>query len=322
MKIVSSSPFLMTACSAFALAACGGGGNDNPTSAPTPTVVAPPPSAGSTTPVPVTLSGTLTYDRVPNSPVTGALNFNAITQMPIRFATVDLLSGSTILDSTVSDENGNYAFNLDSGQNVSVRVRSEITRTTGNLIDLQVVDNTSGNVVYALQGSSAVMPASDQIRDLNAGSGWGGSSYTTTRAAAPFALLDTVYGAMDRFIEIDPDINFPRLDVLWSVQNRPERGLVTEGEIGSSSFTFSNGVANIRVLGDENNNTDEFDSHVVVFSMTRFIAIVLGIDRAAVLALVLKEIMLEVSVGFPKHPSSQSFMISLTPQMMERIHLA
>lgn len=264
MKTFSSLRFLLTACSALALTACGGGGGNNTTS--TPTAVTPPsPPTGGGAPVSVTLSGTLTYDRVPNSAATGSLNFNATTQSPIRFAPVDLLSGNTVLDSTVSDENGNYAFTLDSGQTVSVRTRSEITRTTGNVIDLQIVDNTSGNAVYALQGAASEMPASDQIRDLNAGSGWGGSSYTGTRSAAPFALLDTVYGAMETLIAVDPEINFPRLDVLWSVRNRPEEGTLADGGILSSSFTLSsNGTPNIRILGSEDVNTDEFDVHVIV----------------------------------------------------------
>jgi len=184
--------------------------------------------------------------------------------MPIRFAPVELVSGTTVLQSTVSDENGNYSFTIDSGETVSVRVRSEIQRTSGNIIDFQVVDNTSNNALYALQGSASEVPRTDQTRDLNAGSGWGGSSYTSTRAAAPFALLDTIYGTLEDIIAVDPNVNFPAFDVLWSVQNRAESGDVSIGQIGTSSFTVANGVPVIRILGDENNDTDEFDVHVVV----------------------------------------------------------
>ena len=38
--------------------------------------------------------------------------------------------------------------------------------------------------------------ANGATRDLHAASGWGGSSYTSARDAAPFAILDTVYDAM------------------------------------------------------------------------------------------------------------------------------
>ena len=225
----------------------------------------PPPAA-----VAVTLSGTLTYDRVPLNPQTSGLNFNGTVEMPIRQAPVDLVNATGILlDSTVSDNNGDYSFVLDSGQNVRVRVRSEIQKDAPNEVDLQVVDNTSGDAVYAIQGELAVMPTTNQVRDLNAASGWGGFSYTSERAAAPFALLDTVFEAIEGFIVVDPDVDFPPFDVQWSILNRSETGNVDIGEIGSSSFTveFRPGegmVPVIRVVGDENNDTDEFDVHIVV----------------------------------------------------------
>ena len=265
MTTLSAKHILLMAGSALMLMACGGGGGSSSTPVATPPPPPPPTGGGGTqTPVSVTLSGTLTFDRVPNNPVTNALNFNATTQMPIRFAPVELVSGTTVLDSTVSDENGAYSFTLDSGQNVSVRVLSEIQRTEGNIIDFQVVDNTSNNALYALQGAASEVPPNDQTRDLNAGSGWGGSSYVSTRAAAPFALLDTIYATLEDIIAVDPNVNFPAFDVLWSVQNRAVQGDVSDGEIGTSSFTISNGVPVIRILGDENNDTDEFDVHVVV----------------------------------------------------------
>ena len=167
----------------------------------------------------VTVSGKLTYDRVPLNPVnpnaTG-LDYDAIVQMPIRQAPVDLLDANgNVLDSTVSDNNGDYSFEVLSGTEVRVRVRSEVQQGAPNEIDMQVVDNTSGNALYALQGALAAVPNSNQTRDLNADSGWGGSSYNSVRAAAPFALLDTIYGALEDFIAVDADVDFPAFDVLW-----------------------------------------------------------------------------------------------------------
>jgi len=224
----------------------------------------------------VTLSGTLTYDRVPLNQdlIQGlffsGLNFDGIVQMPIRQAPVDLLSASgAVLDSTVSDDNGGYSFEVDPGENVRVRVRSEIQKGAPNEIDLQVVDNTSGDAVYAIQGPLSEVPTTNQVRDLNADSGWGGTSYTGTRAAAPFALLDTIFETLEDFIAIDSEVDFPAFDVQWSTLNRSEGGSVDAGQINTSSFTLENrGAAGIvpviRILGDENNDTDEFDVHVVV----------------------------------------------------------
>ena len=214
----------------------------------------------------VTVSGTLTYDRVP-FPATArtGLDYLNTFQQPIRQAPVELVNAAgVVVDSTVSDDNGDYSFTVLSGQNVRVRVRSEIQRGAPNEIDMKVVDNTSGDAVYALQGGLSEVPTSNQTRDLNAASGWNGTSYASTRAAAPFALLDTVYGAMEDFIAVDPEVDFPAFLVQWSTRNRAQGGNVADGQIGTSSFTVSNGTPVIRILGDANNDTDEYDVHVVV----------------------------------------------------------
>ncbi len=214
----------------------------------------------------VTVSGKLTYDRVP-FPVgaSSGLDYDNIVQLPIRQAPVELLNAAgAVLDSTVSDDNGDYSFTVLSGTEVRVRVRSEVQKGAPNEINLKVVDNTSSDALYALQGGLAEVPNSNQTRNLNAASGWGGSGYTTTRAAAPFALLDTIYGTLEDFIAVDADIDFPAFNVLWSTRNRAEPGSVADGQIGTSSFTVSNGIPVIRILGDANNDTDEYDVHVVV----------------------------------------------------------
>ena len=267
MTTLSAKHILLMAGSALMLMACGGGGGSSSTPVATPPPPPPPPptgGGGTQTPVSVTLSGTLTFDRVPFGPTDTGLNFNATTQMPIRFAPVELVSGTTVLDTTVSDENGDYSFTVDSGQNVSVRVRSEIQQSAGNAIDLQILDNTSNFALYALQGSTSEVPRTDQTRDLNAGSGWGGSSYTSTRAAAPFAIMDSIYTSMADFIAVDSDVNFPALEVLWSINNRPEPGNIEAGQVTTSFFQVMNGVPTLVILGAENVDTDEFDAHVVI----------------------------------------------------------
>jgi len=213
----------------------------------------------------VTVSGKLTYDRVPLNTATNGLDYANTFQLPIRQAPVQLVNASgTVLDSTVSDDNGNYSFSVESGENVRIRVRSEVQKGAPNEIDLQVIDNTSSGALYAAQGVLAVVPATNQTRNLRARSGWGGTSYTSTRAAAPFALLDTIYGTLEDFIAVDPDVDFPAFDVLWSTRNRSESGSVANGQIGTSSFTVSGGIPVIRILGDADNDTDEYDVHVVV----------------------------------------------------------
>jgi len=76
-------------------------------------------------------------------------DYDATFRQPIRQVPVELLDASgNVLDSTVSDDRGDYSFSVNSGENVRVRVRSEVQKTAPNLVDLQVVDNTSGNALY------------------------------------------------------------------------------------------------------------------------------------------------------------------------------
>ncbi|WP_298912893.1 hypothetical protein [uncultured Algimonas sp.] len=197
------------------------------------------------------------------APGTG-LDFGSIRQEPIRGAVVQLLDASGgVLKTSETNASGDYSFTSDANTEVRVRVRAQMLRTTNAPIDTEVIDNTNGNAPYVLDGSLASSGTANQRRNLNAGSGWGGSSYTGTRAAAPFAILDTIYEATQVFIAVDPNIVFPELDVGWSVNNRSASGAIARGEITTSSYLTVNGVPTILILGDFAMDSDEYDEHVV-----------------------------------------------------------
>ncbi len=213
----------------------------------------------------MTISGQVTFDKVPSQNDFTGLNYNAITQDPARGVVVEAVnSGGTVLATDVTDGSGNYSVNVDSQTNVQIRVRSQIQQTTGATWNIQVLDNTSSNAIYLLTGSLADSGSANSVRNLNAPSGWGGTSYTGTRAAAPFSILDALYETVNDIAAVDTDVNFPDLQVFWSVNNVPTSGNVANGEIGTSSYTRTNGVPTIRILGDANNDTDEYDTHVIV----------------------------------------------------------
>ena len=212
------------------------------------------------------ISGQISFDKVPHQSDFTGLDYNAITQEPARGVTVQAVDGAgTVLASDTTDNNGGYSVTVDSDTDVRIQVRSELMQTSGASWDVQVLDNTSSNAIYVLAGSLTSSGTSDSTRSLNAASGWDGTSYSGTRAAAPFAILDTIYAAVTNVAAIDPDVVFPELDVLWSVNNVPVSGDVSMGEIGTSSYTRSSGgTPTIRILGAADNDTDEYDSHVVV----------------------------------------------------------
>jgi len=137
-----------------------------------------------------------------------------------------------------------------------------MVQTQGAEWDISVTDNTNGNSLYVLQGNLVTPTTASETRNLNATSGWGGTSYTGPRTAAPFAILSPLYDALNQFAAVDPDIVFPPTQFRWSVRNNTAEGDRTIGEIGSSSYSsFLNAVF---ILGDDDVDTDEYDSHVVV----------------------------------------------------------
>lgn len=238
------------------VAACGGGGGG---SSSTP----PPPPPGSA----ITISGTARYDSVPAQSSGAGLNYDAITQKPIRGATVQLLdSAGNALATTVTDAQGAYSFDTTSNQALRVRVRAELKDTdpANGMWDMTVRDNTStpGDALYVLD-SAQFTPTASETHNLLAGSGWGGSSYTGTRAAAPFAVLDVAYQGLQKVLSAAPNVSLPALQLFWSKNNVPSTGDRSQGQIGTSSYVFANNTHRLYLLGTEDVDTDEYDSHVV-----------------------------------------------------------
>jgi len=236
-------------CTATAMDAAG-----NSSDATLTVTVTPPPTS-------VTLDGKITFDLVPFNTTTNGLDYNAIRQEPAPGITVEAQTNNgTILASDVTDANGDYSFTLDPNVDVRIIAKAELRQTSGAQWDVQVIDNTSANALYQLVGNIATTGSSDSTRNLNAASGWVGSSYAASRNAAPFAILAPIYESIQRIVAVDPDVVFPDMKFNWSVNNRPSSGNLADGDI-STSF-YSNG--NVYILGAQNTDTDEYDKHVVI----------------------------------------------------------
>lgn len=224
----------------------GGGGGGGGTPLPTPTSK--------------TLSGKVTYDFVPATysslTGTGTLGFNQSTQRPVRNAVVQVRQGTSILATTNTDEQGNYQVTYKPAATGALSL--EVLAKTSSP-QIQVEDNTDGNAIWAIGGSIA--PTATSL-NLNAGHGWTGTAYTSNqRAAAPFAVLDSMYTAARAFMAVRT-VNFPALKVNWSPDNVPQGGEKANGFISTSHFSPSENE--IYILGKEGVDTDEFDSHVIV----------------------------------------------------------
>ena len=164
------------------LAACHHGGGDSP-----------PPSGPA-----VTVSGTVTFDLVPTANIGGVwqLDYANTRIAPARGLVIQVISGSNLLATTTTDDTGAYSISAPSNGNVFVRARAEMNRVGSPGWHVGVLANTQGDGLYVMDSDTFLLGANGATRDLHAASGWGGSSYTSARDAAPFAILDTVYDAM------------------------------------------------------------------------------------------------------------------------------
>lgn len=256
---------------ALALSACGGsgggGGGGNP-------------PAGS-----VTVSGRITFDRVPFSATLGnGLDYAQTFESPARQVVVEALrSNGALIASTATDVNGIYSVQVPAGTDMRIRAKAQSivgsTAAAPASWSVSVRDNTSGDALYVLDSSVFNSGGAAQVRDLRAASGWSNGAYRSTRAAAPFAVLDTVYAAIRFIVERGAYTGaFPSLDLYWSPLNMASADFVpTDGSILTTGYyTFQNGVGDgIYVLGNANlgaaSDTDEYDQHVIAHEFQHYV---------------------------------------------------
>lgn len=179
-----------------------------------------------------------------------------------------LNTSDSVLAETVSDENGHYSLNLPQNTDVRIRVYAQLLSASPSW-DIQVTDNTDGNALYVIQGNLTTSGTTDSTRDLHANSGWGGAGYTSARAAAPFAILDAVYESLEKISQAKPNIVLPPTEIRWSTENRATPGNLAEGDIGNSHFSSADNA--IYILGSEDNDTDEYDRHVVSHEFAHYL---------------------------------------------------
>ena len=238
-------------------------GNGNTATAPRRIEYVAPPTAEK-----VRISGRLSFDR-PAFTRGGGLDYSNIRQQPIRGVWVEAVNASaTVLERTRSDASGRYRLDVDANTEVRIRIRAHMQRSAagGPRWDVKVTDNTNGNALYVAQGNLASSGTGASTRNLNAASGWvasdSGGRYANARVAGPFAILSSTYEALQRFARVDPDINLPALEYRWSVRNRSAAGNLADGAIGRSFYNPAEQL--IYLVGQENEDTDEYDHSVIL----------------------------------------------------------
>jgi hypothetical protein len=234
----------------------------------------------------VTVSGKISFQRVPFSATIGnGLDFANPVSMPARGVTVQIVDAGNqaILKTTRTTSSGDYSVIVPANRNIFVRARAEVQRIgTLPTYHFRVLDNTDGDALYVLDGSSFSSGTADSTHDLLAMTGWGGAGYTGTRAAAPFAILDTLYQARTLMLSAKADLDVGDLDVYWSPDNKASASMFcpSDGLIITSLFLLAGdndcnpvgtSPTGIYLLGDYTvGDTDEFDQHVIAHEFGHF----------------------------------------------------
>lgn len=195
----------------------------------------------------IQITGIITFDRV-NHLSGGGLDYTNISADPSRGIIVEAIQGSVIA-STTTESDGSYCLAVpEDTQNIFIRAKAQMNASGSPSWNFRVVDHSNGRALYAMDGSTFSVGTANIVRNLHADSGWTGSSYGSTRVAAPFAILDTIYDAVQTILAESSSLNFPALNINWHSEN-------TQGSYYDGSEIY--------ILGKANNDTDEYDEHVI-----------------------------------------------------------
>lgn len=193
----------------------------------------------------VEISGTIFYERVQVKNLGGSsfLDPSNTTQERAKQIMVLALDRSdNVMDSTTTDDNGNYTLsNIPSNSDIKIRVYAKMEKE--NKWDVKVIDNSDSDALYGIDGSFLNTGFSNSIRNLTASA--------SNKSSPPFAILDSIYLAMNKILHVDSNVNFPALKVNWSVNN------ITSG-------TYYDGLDNIMLQGDQQGDSDEYDDHIII----------------------------------------------------------
>lgn len=214
----------------------------------------------------VSLTGTLTYDYVPIA--ASKLNYANTVQRPMRNVYVELinLANNSVLGTYNTNDSGQYSFSVTSGTSVKLRIYAEMKNPP-----VIIQDNTNSNAGYVLN-SPNISVSANTVRNVNATSGWSGTdaagSYSGTRMAAPFAMLDNIYTISKKITTARSAISFPLLKLNWSVDNISSSGDISLGQIGTSHYNST--TNQLYILGEADVDSDEFDKHIIVHEWGHF----------------------------------------------------
>ena len=243
------------------LASCGGGdGGSGPTNGP------------------IAVEGKIQFESIPFG--SRGLEYGHAVVKPARSVIVQLvdMAGNT-LAATATDANGQYRMVAPRPVPVRLQVYSVMSHANqaGSNWSVTVADNTHNGALWAAQSQPFTPGDTPGIITTTLGSGWktdgaaGMAVAAGGRAAAPFAILDTIYESQEKVRSALPGATFKPLVVFWSPDNRPSSSFdPPTGQIGGSRFINFPGSPTIYLVGKANVDTDEYDGSVIIHEWAHY----------------------------------------------------
>jgi hypothetical protein len=214
-----------------------------------------PPSTGN-----VTVTGRVTFGRVPlNLPPLG-LNYGNPVQQNARNVVISALRSSTQTEiaTTITGADGTYTLSVPNNTSIVLRVQARLLRLSPPIWDVQVKNGTGGMTYAYTDGAPFVLSAA-VTRDIAIPTGINASGVATgDRASGPFAILDTIYQSIQTVVAVEPNAIFPALTVDWGSQ-------------ANGTFFTTEPPQHIALLADLTEDTDEFDQHVIAHEFGHYL---------------------------------------------------
>ena len=213
------------------------------------------------TPGTINLTGQITFGRVPfSASAPFGLDYSASTQRPARGVEVralDAATPTTVHGTAFTDASGNYSIAVPNNTNITLQVRARMVRSASPTWDVRVQDGSAGNNPYSFTDSAINSSSGTRNIAIPTGIDAGGTAIGA-RSSGPFAILDTIYQGMQTVLAADPAINFPALIVDWGSQT-------------SGTFFSSGNPQRIALLANLDEDTDEFDQHVIAHEFGHYL---------------------------------------------------
>jgi hypothetical protein len=173
----------------------------------------------------VTVSGVVRFSRVPflNSGTFG-LNYAAPALQPSRGVIVRALNATTQaqLATGVTSATGAYTLNVAGNTSITIQVVARMQRDASLPLprwDVRAQDGLAAPLPYAHTTTPFNSSQGTQNIDIPLGIAADGTPTGSPRASGPFAVLDTIYTAIQRILAVEPAANFPALIVDWGAQS-------------------------------------------------------------------------------------------------------